>query len=187
METYRSELDKLDTYFENGKLHHSVLSIGVFKILFWIKKFLGKKDGYIDWMSKDYNCQVMTDIIQVLNIIVVDTIDLMEMQLAKPQFEKFKQLEKISRLIINNFDKPIRSNPHIIYGEDCDDNQTLTNGEDCDDNQTLTNGEDCDDNQTLTNREDSEESNSDIDCNLINVLESLLQIDNYLEEELINS
>jgi len=157
METYRSELDKLDTYFENGKLHHSVLSVGIFKILFWIKKFLGKKDGYIDWMSKDYNCQVMTDIIQVLNIIVKDTIDLMEMQLAKPQFEKFKQLEKISRLIINNFDKPIRSNPHIIYDDDCN------------------------------YKEDSDESNSDLDGNLIIVLDSLLLIDNYLEEDFINS
>ena len=151
METYRSELDKLDTYFENGKLHHSVLSVGIFKILFWIKKFLGKKDGYIDWMSKDYNCQVMTDIIKVLNIIVSDTIDLMEIQLGKKQFEKFSQLEKISRLIIKNFDKPIRSNPHIIYDEN------------------------------------SDESNSDINCNLLHVLDSLLQIDNYLDEEFINS
>jgi hypothetical protein len=151
METYRSELDKLDTYFENGKLHHSVLSVGIFKMLFWIKKFLGKKDGYIDWMSKDYNCQVMTDIIKVLNIIVADTIDLMEMQLGKTQFEKFSQLEKISRLIIENFDKPIRSNPHIIYDEN------------------------------------SDERDSEINCNLLLVLESLLQIDNYLDEELINS
>ena len=151
METYRSELDKLDTYFENGKLHHSVLSVEIFKILFWIKKFLGKKDGYIDWMGKDYNCQVMTDIIQVLYIIIEDTIDLMEMQLAKPQFEKFSQLKKISKLIIENFDKPIRSNPHIIYGENESD------------------------------------ENPDLDGNLLHKLDALLQIDNYLEEELINS
>ncbi len=150
METYRSELDKLDTYFEHGKLHHSVLSVGIFKMLFWIKKFLGKKDGYIDWMSRDYNCQVMTDIIQVLNIIVRDTIDLMEVQLGKSQFEKFTQLEKISKLIIENFDKPIRSNPHIIYDEE-------------------------------------ESENSELDGNLLITLEGLLQIDNYLEEELINS
>lgn len=150
METYRSELDKLDTYFEHGKLHHSVLSVGIFKMLFCIKKFLGKKDGYIDWMSKDYNCQVMTDIIQVLNIIVGDTIDLMEAQLGKLQFEKFTQLEKISKLIIENFDKPIRSNPHIIYDEE-------------------------------------ESENSELDGNLLITLEGLLQIDNYLEEELINS
>ena len=151
MDTYRSELDKLDTYFENGKLHHSVLSVEIFKILFWIKKFLGKKDGYIDWMGKDYNCQVMTDIIQVLYIIIEDTIDLMEMQLAKPQFEKFSQLKKISKLIIENFDKPIRSNPHIIYGENESD------------------------------------ENPDLDGNLLHKLDALLQIDNYLEEELINS
>lgn len=148
MNTYRSELDKLDTYFENGKLHHSMLSVQIYKMLFWIKKFLGKKDGYIDWMSRDYNCQVMTDIIQVLNIIVEDTIDLMESQLAKPQFEKFSQLKFISKLIIENFDKPIRSNPHIIYEED---------------------------------------ENPDLNCNLLDVLEELLPIDNYLEEELINS
>ena len=109
-------------------------------------------------MSKDYNCQVMTDIIQVLNIIVKDTIDLMEMQLKKPQFEKFKQLEKISRLIIKNFDKPIRSNPHIIYDDD-----------------------DC------NYKEDSDENKSDLDGNLIIVLDSLLLIDNYLEEDFINS
>jgi len=149
MDTYRSELDKLDTYFENGKLHHSLLSVGVFKMLFWIKKFLGKKDGYIDWMSGDYNCQVMTDIIQVLHIILVDTIDLMETQLGKTQFEKFSQLEKITKLIIDNFDKPIRSNPHIIY--------------------------------------DEEYENPDLDGNLLHKLEGLLLIDNYLEEELINS
>ncbi len=149
MDTYRSELDKLDTYFENGKLHHSVLSVGVYKMLFWIKKFLGKKDGYIDWISKDYNCQVMTDIIQVLNIIITDTIDLMEMQLSKAQFQKFSELEKITKLIIENFDKPIRSNPHIIY--------------------------------------DEENDNPDLDGNLLHKLEELLSIDNYLEEELINT
>ncbi len=151
METYRSELDKLDTYYENGKLHHSVLSVEIYKMLFWIKKFLEKKDGYIDWMSKNYNCLVMTDIIEVLNIIINDTMYLMELKLNKSQFEKFKQLEKISKLIIENLDKPIRSNPHIIYDENNDDDP-------------------------------------DLNKNLLNTLEELLQIDNYLvEEEQINS
>jgi len=117
METYRSELDKLDTYFESNKLHHSILSVQIYKILYWIKIKLGKKDGYIDWISKGKDSQIMTDIIQVLYLVLNDTIDQMEVVLGTIQFKSFKELEKITKLIIENFDKPIRSNPHIIYDE----------------------------------------------------------------------
>jgi hypothetical protein len=118
METYREQLDKLDTYLENGKLHHSVMAINIFKFLFWIKVFLKKKDGYIDWISKDKNCQSLTDAIEVLNLIINDVMDQMEIILNQEQLTNFKNLEKNTRLIIENFDKPIRSNPHIIYDED---------------------------------------------------------------------
>lgn len=120
METYRSSLDKLDTYVEAGKAHHSVLSIQIYKILYWIKVHLGKQNGWIDWISKGKDSQTMCDIIEVLNLVVSDTIDQMEMVLGKPQFSKYVELGKVSKLIIENFDKPIRSNPHIIYEEDED-------------------------------------------------------------------
>jgi hypothetical protein len=71
-------------------------------------------------MSKDKDCCVMTDIIQVLNAIINDVMDQMEVVLGKTQFETFKQLERVSKLIIENFDNPIRSNPHIIYDEEND-------------------------------------------------------------------
>ena len=164
METYREQLDRLDTYFESksntstntnatntGKLHHSVLSVSIFKILLWIKIYLGKKNGYIDWISKDKNSQVMTDIIQVLNLVVNDVMDQMEVVLGKKQFTTFKELEKISRLIIDNFDKPIRSNPNIIYGDD-----------------------------------DNETDDPDLDGNLLHKLENLISTDNYLEESIVN-
>ena len=154
MQTYREELDKLDTYFENGKLHHSSLSIMIYKFLHWIKIKLNKKDGWIDFMSKGKNCLVMTDIISVLNIIVDDVSEQMQFILNKEQFDKFKELEKISNLIIHYFDKPIRSNPNIIY----DDNDN-----------------------------DYEIDDSIINSNMLHKLENLIQIDNYLDEEIINN
>lgn len=117
METYREQLDKLDTYVESNKAKHSVFCINILKFMYWVKVKLGKKDGYIDWMSKGKDPCVMTDNIEVLNSIINDVIDQMEVVLDKKQFESFKQLEKISKLIIDNFDNPIRSNPHIIYDE----------------------------------------------------------------------
>jgi hypothetical protein len=125
METYREQLDKLDTYFENGKLHHSVMAINIFKFLYWIKIFLGKKNGYIDWISKGKDCQIMTDAFLVLNDVLNDVMEQMEILLKQNQINSFKELEKITKLIINNFDKPIRSNPNIIYDEDDDNNEEL--------------------------------------------------------------
>ena len=124
METYRSALDKLDTYIEAGKSHHSVLSIQMYKMLYWIKIHLGKQPGYLDWMSKGKDSQIMTDIIQVLHAVLNDTMDQMEAVLGKSQFKSFKELEKVTGIIIANFDKPIRSNPHIIYEEDEDEQTT---------------------------------------------------------------
>ena len=118
METYKEELEKLDTYFENGKLHHSMLSVMIYKFLYWIKIKLNKKEGWIDFMSKGKDCMVMTDIIIVLNEIVCDVIDQLEFVLNKEQINKIKELEIISKLIIENFNKPIRSNPNIIYDDD---------------------------------------------------------------------
>jgi hypothetical protein len=51
MITYREELEKLDSYIENNKLKHSILSIMIYKFLFWIKIKLKKKDGYIDFYN----------------------------------------------------------------------------------------------------------------------------------------
>jgi len=124
MDTYRSELEKLDTYFEANKLHHSILTVQIYKILYWIKIKLGKKDGYIDWISQGKNPQIMTDVIQVLNLVLNDTVDQMEVVLGTTQIKSFKELDKVTRLIIENFDNPIRSNPNIIYDEDEDDETT---------------------------------------------------------------
>ena len=116
--TYRNELDKLDTYFEKSKLHHSVLSVMIYKFLYWIKVKLNKKDGWIDFMSRGKDSMVMTDVIIVLNLIVTDISEQISYILTKEQNIKFKELEIISKLIIENFDKPIRCNPNIIYDED---------------------------------------------------------------------
>ena len=116
--SYRNELDKLDTYFESGKLHHSVLSVMIYKFLYWIKVKLNKKEGWIDFMSRGKDCMVMTDVITVLHLIVSDVSEQISFILNKEQNIKFKELENISKLIIDNFDKPIRSNPNIIYDED---------------------------------------------------------------------
>ena len=125
MQTYREELNKLNTYIEAGKAKQSIFSVNIFKFLHWIKIKLEKKPGYIDWISKNKNPFIMTDIIQVLYKIIEDVIYQMEITLDKKQFNHFKELEKITNLIINNFDKPIRSNPHIIYDENDDDNSDL--------------------------------------------------------------
>lgn len=117
METYREQLDRLNTC--NSK--HNAFSISMFKFMYWIKVYLGKKDGYVDWISRGKNCFVMTDVIQVINAIICDVIDQIEVVLGSEQFKTFKQLEKVTRLIIENFDNPIRSNPHIIYDEENDD------------------------------------------------------------------
>lgn len=117
METYREELSSLDTYFENGKLHHSTLSVMIYKFLYWIKIKLNKKEGWIDFMSQGKDCMVITDIIIVLNDIVNDVSEQIKYLFNKEQNEKFKNLEEIIKLIIDNFDKPIRSNPNIIYDE----------------------------------------------------------------------
>ena len=146
--TYKNELDKLDTYFENGKLHHSVLSVMIYKFLYWIKIKLNKKDGWIDFMSREKDSMIMTDVIIVLNLIVTDVIEQMKYILNKEQMIKFQELEIISKLIIENFNKPIRSNSNIIYDEDEDENII----------------------------------NPLINCNMINKLENLIQIDNYLDE-----
>ena len=151
MQTYREELDKLDTYFENGKLHHSTLSVLIYKFLHWIKIKLNKKEGWIDFMSKGKDCMIMTDIITVLNLIVDDVTEQMVYILNREQLIKLKELEKISKLIIDNFDKPIRSNPNIIYDEL------------------------------------ESESDSIVNSNMLHKLENLIQIDNYLDEEVINS
>ena len=117
METYREELSSLDTYFENGKLHHSTLSVMIYKFLYWIKIKLNKKEGWIDFMSQGKDCMIITDIIIVLNDIVNDVSEQIKYLFNKEQNEKFKNLEEIIKLIIENFDKPIRSNPNIIYDE----------------------------------------------------------------------
>ena len=117
MQTYREELSSLDTYFENGKLHHSTLSVMIYKFLYWIKIKLNKKEGWIDFMSQGKDCMIITDIIIVLNDIVNDVSEQIKYLFNKEQNEKFKNLEEIIKLIIENFDKPIRSNPNIIYDE----------------------------------------------------------------------
>ena len=127
METYRNELDKLDTYFEHGKLHHSVLSVMIYKYLYWIKIKLNKKEGWIDFMSRGKDSMVMTDVITVLNLIVTDVSEQISYILNKEQNIKFKELEIISKLIIENFDKPIRSNPNIIYDEDEENSDPIIN------------------------------------------------------------
>ena len=127
METYRNELDKIDTYFEHGKLHHSILSVMIYKFLYWIKIKLNKKEGWIDFMSKGKDSMVMTDVITVLNLIVTDVSEQISYILNKEQNIKFKELEIISKLIIENFDKPIRSNPNIIYDEDEENSDPIIN------------------------------------------------------------
>jgi len=121
METYRETLEKLDGYIEKNKVHNSMLSIIIFKFLFWIKITLAKKDGYIDYMSKGKDTTKMIDIISVLNDIVIDISDQMEINLTKEQFIKFKELENVLLLIFENLDNPIRSNSFIIYDENEDE------------------------------------------------------------------
>ena len=147
MITYREELEKLDSYIENNKLKHSILSIIIYKFLFWIKIKLKKKDGYIDFMSKGKDSTIIIDMLQVLYNVIIDVKE--QIELEKDAMLKFNNLEEVLYLLLNNLDSIIRLDPHIIYDEDED-----------------------------------EELSIKLDGNLINKLESLLSIDNYLEENI---
>ena len=72
MNTYREELEKLNSYIENNKLKHSIFSIMIYKFLFWIKTRFNKKDGYIDFMSKNRDSTNIIDILHVLYEIIID-------------------------------------------------------------------------------------------------------------------
>lgn len=113
--TYRSELEKLDACLENNKIHHSMLSILIFKFIFWIKFKLSKRDGYIDFITSGKDTMVMTDVISALLNVVVDVKD--QIILNKEQMIKFNNIEKIINLIFENLDKPVRTNPLFIYDE----------------------------------------------------------------------
>ena len=113
--TYRSELEKLDACLENNKIHHSMLSILIFKFIYWIKFKLSKREGYIDFMTRGKDTMVMTDLFKALSDIVMDVKD--QIILNKEQMIKFNNIDKIIKLIFENLDKPIRTNPGIIYDE----------------------------------------------------------------------
>lgn len=117
--TYRSELTKLDACLENNKIHHSIFSILIFKFLYWIKIKLNKRDGYIDFMTRGKDNMIMIDMLSALLDIVIDVKD--QIILNKEQMEKFNNIEKIIQLIFLNLDKPIRTNPGIIYDEEEDE------------------------------------------------------------------
>ena len=124
MNTYREELEKLNSYIENNKLKHSIFSIMIYKFLFWIKKKLNKKDGYIDYMSKNRDSTDIIDMLHVLYEIIIDVKE--QIELKKDAMDKFNELEELLLLILHNLDCVIRINPHIIYDEeDSEENEKL--------------------------------------------------------------
>ena len=125
MPTYREEFKKLNSFINNNKLHHSILSIIIYKFLFWIKIKTNKRDGYIDYMSRGKDPAIITDMIIVLDEIIIDVQD--QINLKKEQMDHFLKLHEIITLIINNIDKEIRSKPHIIYDDEQDDDNPLLN------------------------------------------------------------
>ena len=72
-------------------------------------------------MTRGKNTMVMTDMLTALLDIIIDVKD--QIILNKEQMEKFNNIEKIIQLIFLNLDKPIRSNPGIIYDEENDDEE----------------------------------------------------------------
>jgi len=120
MNTYRDELQKLNSYIENNKLKHSIFSIMIYKFLFWIKTRFNKKDGYIDFMSKNRDSTNIIDMLNVLYDIIIDVKE--QIDLKKEAIDKFNELEELLLLLLNNLDCVIRINPHIIYDEE-DENE----------------------------------------------------------------
>ena len=125
MATYREELSKLDAYLEENKLYHSALCILVYKCIHWITITMNKRYGYINMMSANKDATKMIDVIQVLYDIIDDVE--MEIELDKIKKDKLLELKETIRLIIENVDNPIRSNPNIIYDENEDEEKINPN------------------------------------------------------------
>ena len=112
---YRDELNKMNSdYSKNIVSSNITLIFGLMKI---ITNKSNRQKGYITQMSRGKDPVKTLDVLQVLKNVMLDNEYFMEEIII----EKYQLLIKYIKLIEENLDNIIRSNPNVIYDEDDDE------------------------------------------------------------------
>lgn len=124
LKTYRQEFEFLKPNIgTDNKTTVSTFITMLYSFLSWLVKTTNRQPGYMTYMSQNKNPMNIIDILHVL----INCIDDNECYLTieKKQKDMILKLKKIATLILEHLDDSIRTDPHLIYDEETDDEDPL--------------------------------------------------------------
>jgi len=127
MSTYRLELEKMIPKAEGDQINISNFTAKMYRFLSWLVKISNRQEGYINFMATNKDPNNAIDILQV----VYNCIDDNEccLTLSAENIIKIDKMKQTIYLILNNLDHSVRTDRHIIYDDEKDDENPLL---DCD-------------------------------------------------------